>query len=388
MRRLSARRSRRDRGAVALIVTLLFSSGVLLGLGALTVDVGQIYAERRQLQNGADAAALSLAQTCAAAPADCSWSGASGGPTGLVTLNNLNAGTDQLSGFDTTTYPQGICGNNVGSGLPTCQPPSGSSADCPKLPSYVTGTTKYVEVRTRTQTTGGTILPSVFGRAVTGTPGSSVTACSRAALVGATTGTVFPMTFSLCEWNNLAGGGDPNLIVPPPPYPPYPSDPGTYGSLPGYEKAIYLHDTTGATGCSKGASGANLPGGFGWLNPDGNCEVKVEQEGEWLTSDPGNSAPCSLTPYRGTVVFLPIFDDVAGQGRNGRYHVKYLVAFYLTGWSVPGDRQASTATGNRYCRPSQTCIYGWFTSGLIPAGSATGGGSGGSPTAYAVQVAG
>ena len=38
---------------------------VLLGVGALVIDVGALYAERRQLQNGADAAALAVAADCA-----------------------------------------------------------------------------------------------------------------------------------------------------------------------------------------------------------------------------------------------------------------------------------------------------------------------------------
>lgn len=39
---------------------------VLLGMTALVVDIGMLYAERAQLQNGADAAALAIAQDCAA----------------------------------------------------------------------------------------------------------------------------------------------------------------------------------------------------------------------------------------------------------------------------------------------------------------------------------
>jgi Flp pilus assembly protein TadG len=38
---------------------------VLLGMGAIVVDFGQLYVERRELQNGADAAALAVAQDCA-----------------------------------------------------------------------------------------------------------------------------------------------------------------------------------------------------------------------------------------------------------------------------------------------------------------------------------
>ena len=53
-----------ERGAVAMIVAMLFGFGVMIGLAALTVDVGNINADRRQLQNGADAVALAVAQQC------------------------------------------------------------------------------------------------------------------------------------------------------------------------------------------------------------------------------------------------------------------------------------------------------------------------------------
>ena len=56
---------RNEDGAVATIVVTLLSFGVILGLLAIAVDVGRLMVERRQLQNGADAAAMSLAQSCA-----------------------------------------------------------------------------------------------------------------------------------------------------------------------------------------------------------------------------------------------------------------------------------------------------------------------------------
>ena len=37
---------------------------VLIGAGAMAVDVGQIYAERAQLQNAADAGAMAVAKQC------------------------------------------------------------------------------------------------------------------------------------------------------------------------------------------------------------------------------------------------------------------------------------------------------------------------------------
>ena len=43
----------------------------LLGAGAIAIDVGALYAERAQLQNGVDAAALAVAASCARDEAAC-----------------------------------------------------------------------------------------------------------------------------------------------------------------------------------------------------------------------------------------------------------------------------------------------------------------------------
>lgn len=52
-----------ERGAIAVLVALLMV--VLLGFAAISIDVGRLYAEKAELQNGADAAALGVAQHCA-----------------------------------------------------------------------------------------------------------------------------------------------------------------------------------------------------------------------------------------------------------------------------------------------------------------------------------
>lgn len=53
-----------ERGAVAVIVALLMV--VLLGFTAMVIDVAAMYWEKAQLRNGVDAAALGIAQQCAA----------------------------------------------------------------------------------------------------------------------------------------------------------------------------------------------------------------------------------------------------------------------------------------------------------------------------------
>ena len=62
MRRLGSPRPDAERGAAGVLVAVMML--VLIGAGALAVDVGQIYSERAQLQNGADAGALGVAQAC------------------------------------------------------------------------------------------------------------------------------------------------------------------------------------------------------------------------------------------------------------------------------------------------------------------------------------
>lgn len=52
-----------EEGAVAVMTALMMV--LILGMTALVVDIGLVYAERAQLQNGADAAALAIAQECA-----------------------------------------------------------------------------------------------------------------------------------------------------------------------------------------------------------------------------------------------------------------------------------------------------------------------------------
>ena len=63
MRSLKQARPHREQGAVAIMVALMLV--VLMAAVALAVDAGGLYLRRRELVNGADAAALSAARTCA-----------------------------------------------------------------------------------------------------------------------------------------------------------------------------------------------------------------------------------------------------------------------------------------------------------------------------------
>jgi len=361
-----------DEGAIATIVAILLAGGVLMGMLALSVDVGQLYAERRQLQNGADASVLAVAQDCAKGTS-CDTTTSASSVAGQYANANAN---------DAVSRVTSLCGRGHASLVP-CNPPSASIYDCPALP---TSPTPFVEVQTSTLTSGGsTLLPPTFAKLLLGNSGyqgKTVTACAQAAWGPPTSITsTLPVTISLCEWQRYTGSG--TNYAPPPPYTGFPSS---------YEAALYLHNTSGATNCPAGPSGSDLPGGFGWLDSS-NCTANLDAN-SWVNDNTGVSinSDCKgvIRGLVGTVVFIPIYDATNGlTGSNGSYHIDKFAAFYLTGYALPAaqpGKVSSIATGTAYCKGSDKCLYGWFTTGTVP--SDGGIGTGPSKGANTVQLVG
>jgi hypothetical protein len=375
MRRLMNRLHRSERGAIAVIVTVLVGGGVLLGMGALVVDTGQMYAERAQLQNGADSGAFAVALSCA--KGSCKTTAANAEANG-----NSNDGTSNYT----------VCGSVAG--LATCPAPSPTALSCTTIPPG-----SYAQVTTTTRNTNGTtLLPPVFGRAVLGKSydGRTIYACAQATwgAVGKATG--FAATFSMCTWT--AATNDPITgkpkYAPAPPYsswPPsgvqaYPKsafDPKVLGLL-GGEQVLQLHGSGGITGYDCGvnqSSGWQVPGGFGFLDdPKGDCTMTVDvnntygdNSGSSISSDCkaalqnaiGN--PPATAP---TVIYLPIYDGLSPDRKT--YHLAGFAAFVVTGAyqkGAGGLNVASTISGKKYCSGNDRCIYGFFTQGLVPAGT-------------------
>jgi Flp pilus assembly protein TadG len=344
----------RDRGGVAVLVALVLGSGVLLGMGALVVDVGNLYAEREELQGGADSAAVKVAQACALRIADCT------SPNGAA----LSAGYANANAKDNTSDVTVVCGS--GGTLLACPAPAGGPLACIK-PAPATG--NFVEVRTRTRLPDGTtVLPPTFAAAlVSGFSGASVAACARAAWGPPKSGGL-AVTVSICEWDSYTGAGS---AFPDPPV----------------DQVIYLHDNGKAGVCKpNGPSGADAPGGFGWLDdPNNDCRTPVRVNGTY-DGDTGNSVSKAcrdmLTALRdsGDPVLMPVYRAVGGTGSNITYTLEGLGAFVVTGWNLPGFTAASTLTNQDYCaKPSagngnsDTCIYGYFTKALVPGTAEIGG---------------
>jgi hypothetical protein len=367
MQRVRAVRDREDAGAIAVLVTILLAGGVLLGMAALTIDVGALYGERRQLQNSSDAGALSLAQDCSVGAAACTTSGAS--IAGLVDDNDTSDGTTNIAG---------ICIHMGGTSTGQCTG-GGALANCLPVPS---GIDNYVEVRTSTRTSsGGTLLPPFFAQAlVDGYSGTTVGACSRVAWGGPSgLSSAVPLTISNCEFQLYVGS--PAKFAPPPPYPPYPAA--------SWEHVLFFHDTTEAlmNKCPAGQAGSDTPisGGFGWLEST-SCEV-TSDIANWFDASPGTSpgSDCKAAEFAksyGQLVDIPIYDGTNGlNGANGKYHMKGYAAFVLTGYYLGGSyKKPSLITGVLPCGQtpttgSQRCISGFFTQDLTPTSGKIGGNS-------------
>lgn len=342
-----------DRGAVGVLVGILLATGVLLGMAALTVDVGTLYHERAVLQNGADAGSIAVAKTCVP---QAGTGSATCDPGAAASYANLNS----KDGVSAVTM---VCGN--GPGLPPCPAPSGPAmVNCPSAPS----TGNYVDVHTATQTAGGSpLLPPVFSRALAGDAsyqGSTVLACARAMWGPAVKSSKsLAMTLSLCAWTQATGGTPP-----------------TFGT----DVRIFVRDAPNAPTCE----GLSQPGEFGWLDDVGDCTAAIDltQDGYAAGSDPGKnlSDECqdALKSYvaNKTPIYIPIFDATTGTGSGASYHLVGLAAFILTGYAnmnplkdhIPSPFTTADCPNGK---TTPSCIFGHFTQALVPVSTTIGGGT-------------
>jgi Flp pilus assembly protein TadG len=157
MQRLMRRFWKDDQGAVAVIVAIVMT--VLLAMAAVSIDATASWARQHQLQNGADAAALAIAQNCAR--------NACGSPaTTAQTYVNSNS-------YDSPALAS-VLGPSAGVVTVHATDPSFQHWFAPVL--------------------GPDHDSSVIGAEATAKYGWPVS------------GTTLPITFSWCEWNTQTGG--------------------------------------------------------------------------------------------------------------------------------------------------------------------------------------
>lgn len=333
--------STNEQGSMVIIVAVAFTG--LFAMGAVVVDVGALLQERRVLQNGADAAALAIADACGAGECD--------DPAAIAAEYASANADDAVSGV------ADLCGSGVPSLSPCVDPPV-----LPAGAGYVRVTTEAVA------SDGTTLVPYRFAR-IFGLAGRNVRARATAAFGGPSSLTsALPLTISQCELDEYTAAytdADGNVDLPDPP-PPHDTSDGLL-VFPEPEATIYMHDTTEAgPDCDAGPSGADLPGGFGWLETSTGCDA-TSVSGDWFDDSTGVPPPNSCTATLmeqmvGTVVKLPIFIDTNDlNGANGQYQIGPYAAFYVTGYSIVGQyKHDSLVTGDPPCRGQATCISGFF----------------------------
>jgi hypothetical protein len=307
------------------------------------IDVGMLYAERGQLQSGADAAAVEVAQICADEPTDCT-------PARLGPVAAQYARDNAANGAADAR----VCGQ--GGALAACTAPTGALNDCiGNRPA----SGDYVEVRTNTLRAGSTVLPPAFAQAVLGGDfeGAEVSACARTAWGPPSTAQGVAMTISTCDWQRITGNG---------------------ATLPSVEASIELFDAGEPTACGIGGTAAANPGGFRWLAAgDPRCRATSSMDDEYAAALPGPApAGCidALDGLRdgGEAIAVPIFDAARdlGGGRSAHTVVGF-AAFVVTGWQDSTSINPSPAIPP--CATGVVCIQGYFKEALVPGGAVLGG---------------
>lgn len=348
MRRLNEEES----GAVAVIMAV--SLVVIFGMGALVVDVGNLYWERRQLQTGAEAAALAAAQD---------YAEGNGSAVALASARmyaSANNTTDaHIHDDDTSNENDGFV-PDLGASTITVTTQTGDVASPGTLQSF---------------------LARVIGVDAYATTASAVASWGYAGSLS-----TFPLTISTCEFDLEPDAGDPTTTYPPP----HPNSIGEANS-----EKILFHQGGGAQEDSCDAQAGHdasgddvLPAGFGWLRTDANCEVITTvvgpEEERWVDKDPGANPECSddeLAELIDTVVQIPVFNDFCRYPQdagcpdysgNDKYRIHTYASFYLRGYKLSGGSERGVHT----CSGSERCIYGYFTDSVSLDGE--GGGPAGS----------
>jgi putative Flp pilus-assembly TadE/G-like protein len=342
-----------EHGAVATLVAVLLAGGVLLGIGAIVIDVGQLYIEREELQSGADAASMKVALNCVAVVPACDTPTAA-----LVNAQTTIAGNYAKANAKDHQAVAQICFTNTG-----CPSTWNTAVTCPTLPAPAAGYTNgtYVEVRTATVTsTGATLVPPAFAGALAGSTyvGKRVGACARVSWGTPAVAKVIGLGISVCDWqrvtaNNTNFYGPLGNLVNNGVLPLLGLSAPAAGNVHAIGKSV--PPTSVGTICTVPripfvTPADQRPRGFVWLNnpdgsqPDANCMINVNVgdsppnaglltnlAAALLSAGVCPAALKNLVATRATF-FVPIYDAIAPSGLSTLYHIVGFAPFVATGY--------------------------------------------------------
>ncbi|MFM8266587.1 MAG: pilus assembly protein TadG-related protein [Ilumatobacteraceae bacterium] len=343
-------RPTRDRGAVLALVVLITTT--LIGAGALVIDVGAMYYEKRQLQNGADAAALAVAQDCAAG--NCLDEDAT---AGIAASYNAK---------DAKSFVEVVCGSAQREGLRPCTGTDALSADQLERLSGVRG---WVKVRTRTLTADNrSEIRFLLAPIMDAAAGATLRATAIAAWGYATRMRVLPLTMHECTWQQALQSVGATPEVPD----------ALVGQL------LTLSARSNQNGNLNDCTG-NPNGNWGWLRNLG-CGDTISRL-DWISGKTGFDAPpCD---WLGQEVALPIYrcaarviDGSCTADRNGsvEYYIVGFIGFRVTALKLEpnktlGNQTDLNASGS--CQQANDrCVVGRFTRILQNGDILSGGGTG------------
>lgn len=272
MRRLN----RNEDGAVAVMAALLMV--LVLGMAAIVIDIGMLYAERAQLQNGADAAALAIAQ-------DCAVDGVCPALDAIaVSFAGANA-NDELSNATATRQ-----GNTI-------------------------------TVQTSTLTPDGDTSINHWFAPILGIESTDVGAIATAAWGSPKSGpSTFPLTFSVCQVRDQVDGALQLLVT----HGDKADESCNYGPSGHVVSGNFgwLEQDAGVCGVYVNVENGTAEGRPGNSEPD-SCDDLL------------NSWAADLTAGEKVTVILPVFEDTTGKGKT-TYHLTAFAAFEVVGWKFSG----------------------------------------------------
>lgn len=295
MRWINKQAQEDEKGAAAVLVALLLV--VLLACAAIVVDVGRLYVERAELQNGADAVALELAYVCATdtTPKLCSE----------PDLSEPLAGLNAHDGYSSVAFID-------------------------RRPGQITVTTSAREPN------GPPNHISLTAAQVLGFDSAKVTATSSAAWGAPSKAVVLPLAIAECKFNldPLHKKGAVQLLN---------FDSGGCGEIPG--GFSWIGSSTTSAECSiKLTAGAADDSGV-WFDSKTGASI------------PSSCSGTDLHSIQDKTVLLPLFDEATGNGSSGKYFIKGFASFHITGYKFPSQTWWSDSDG---LRCNNKCIKGYF----------------------------